>query len=143
MKYVIFQISGESFGVDIQSAVSIEKRLPITRVPLAPDYLVGVINLRGEIIPIINPSALLKQDDGGDLSNFHKVLIVSREDYKIGLLIGNEVSIVDIDEHLIQRDAVDLSESDKMYISGIIRHQERIVNILNVEKLTTPEKVMI
>jgi len=59
------------------------------------------------------------------------------------LLIGNEVSIVDIDEHLIQRDAVDLSESDKMYISGIIRHQERIVNILNVEKLTTPEKVMI
>lgn len=143
MKYVVFKSSGDIFGVDIQSAVSIEKILPITRVPLAPPYLLGVINLRGEIIPVIDLSRALEQVISEESTGFKNIVIIKREDYKVGLLIDSDVSIIDIDDNLVQKDVTNLNEVDKAYISGIVKYGNQIINILNTVKLTTPEKVVI
>ncbi|SHE93905.1 purine-binding chemotaxis protein CheW [Caldanaerobius fijiensis DSM 17918] len=143
MKYVVFKASGDTFGVDIQSAVSIEKILPITRVPLAPSYLRGIINLRGEIIPVIDLSRALEQSTSEESAGFKNIVIIKREDYKIGLLIDSDVSIIDIDDNLVQKDVSNLSEVDKAYISGIVKYENQIINILNTVKLTTPERAVI
>lgn len=142
MKYVIFKISEEIFGIDIQSAVSIEKISPITRVPLAPSYLLGIINLRGEIIPVIDLSRALDQMPERDIVDFKNIVIVKRDDYKIGLLTESDVSIIELDNTAIQRDLSTLSEKDRTYISGVARHEGQIVNILDVVRLTTPERAV-
>ncbi len=53
-KYVIFKLSDEYYGLSIDNVISIEKPSQSTRIPNAPDYIKGVINLRGEVIPVID-----------------------------------------------------------------------------------------
>ncbi len=53
-KYVIFKLGQEYYGLSINNVISIEKPSQTTRVPNAPDYVKGVINLRGEVIPVID-----------------------------------------------------------------------------------------
>jgi len=53
-QFVVFKLGNEDYGVDIQNVTTIEKMLSITRVPKTPHYIKGVINLRGDIIPVID-----------------------------------------------------------------------------------------
>lgn len=53
-QYVVFKLGKEDYGLDIQKVTTIERMMPAARVPKTPDYIKGVINLRGEIIPVMD-----------------------------------------------------------------------------------------
>ncbi|PIE77279.1 MAG: hypothetical protein CSA13_00140 [Clostridiales bacterium] len=86
MEYVVFNLADEKYGIDICGLSSIERNLNITRVPSLPSYVLGVFNLRGEIVPVVD----LRQLFGvklSDLSKDSRILVVKKEKLKLGLLV--------------------------------------------------------
>jgi len=134
-QFLVFRLDDEEFGVDIRKITTIvEKSMSITRVPNTPDFIKGVINLRGEIIPVIDsrikfgmPPVSYEEDA--------RIIIIKLEDIIAGIIVEQVAEVIELNEENIEN-AANIGGSLSMdYISGIGKADGRIVTILNLEKL--------
>ena len=92
-KYLLFQSDNLLFGVSAAAVVEIINNYAITPLPLVPDYLLGVINLRGQIIPILDIRSLLGRMPQQNTC----IIILQAEDNQIGILVDQVEKMVDVD----------------------------------------------
>lgn len=133
-QYVLFRLDNEYYGIDILNVQTIEKVMNITRVPRALDYVEGVINLRGEIVPVINLRKrfyLSKME----LNEESRIIIVSIEDTVIGLLVDGSSEVLQLASEDID-DVSNITDSIKNdYIKGIGKKENRIIILLDLKKV--------
>src|SRR5699024_6434269 len=99
-KLIVFQIEQREYAISVQMVGSIEKLLPITRVPSTVDFIIGVINLRGVVTPVVD----LKQRFYGKetiFTNDTRILVVHMEELTIGVIVDEANDVVDIDPTFI------------------------------------------
>lgn len=136
-KFLIFKLNTEEFGIDIQKITTIiEKDMSIARVPKTPAYMKGVINLRGEIIPVINLRKRFNQADSGD-SEETRIIIIKLEEMAVGLIVDSVAEVIDLDDDSIENITNIDSDNSLDYIMGVGKYESRIVTLLNLEKLIT------
>ncbi|MGB9840671.1 chemotaxis protein CheW [Thermovenabulum sp.] len=134
-QYVVFKLGDEEYGIDILQVKTIEKVLPITRIPRAPHYVKGVINLRGEIIPVIDLKKKfdLKEEE---LTPEARIIIVSVADVTIGMIVDSATEVIQLPQ-----DSIEPANSIKVginsdFIEGVGKlEDDRLLIILNLEKL--------
>lgn len=135
-QYVILQLGDESYGVDIQSVQGIEKVKTIARVPKAPDCIEGVMNLRGEIIPVMS---LRKRFAIGhrDYDDNTRIIIIRIEDSQVGLIVDEIKEVIELHEDEIENVQVIDKKVDIDYISGVgkIKNGTLVVTLLNLTAL--------
>jgi purine-binding chemotaxis protein CheW len=140
MKYTLFTVGEESFGVEIHRVAEILNPLRLHKIPELPAFVSGVVKIRGEIIPVID-----MRDRFGvkNLSGKYRVMIVRLGDDKIGLHVDNVTGILEIPDERISRPPGFFKGFRAEFIKGIGHVKEdRIVIILDIEKvLTTEEKI--
>jgi len=132
--YVTFKLGEEDYGFNIEHVISIEKILPKTRIPNSPDFLEGVINLRGEVIGIINLRKKFQMDDK-DLDKDSRIIICTCKGITAGIIVDSTSEVIRIDDSLI--DSPNITEGNKnyKYIKGIGKLDSRVVTILKLEEL--------
>ncbi|HDQ72106.1 MAG TPA: chemotaxis protein CheW, partial [Chloroflexi bacterium] len=139
---VIFTITGEDYGLDVQIVDSIIKRQPITAVPNTPDYVEGVINLRGEVLPVVD----LRRRLGLPLQEFTKdtrIIVAELPGAKVGLLVDTMVEVLLVPQQAIQPPSPLISTVETAFISGIVnvgafetgKVDERLIVLLNLENV--------
>jgi len=133
-QFVIFRMKNEEYGIDIQKVTTIEKLLAITRVPHAPEAVRGVINLRGEIIAVVELAEKLH------LGNFTKsddnrIIIFKIEDLSVGFIVDEVVEVLTIPEENIENITQVSNDVAIDYILGIGKIRGKIVTLLNLDKL--------
>lgn len=134
-KFLVFNLSTEEYGIDIQKITTIiEKDMSIARVPKTPAYLKGVINLRGEIIPVINLRRRFNLADGEDTEET-RIIIVKFEEIVVGLIVDSVAEVVELDEDSIENITNIAGELSLDYIMGVGKVEGRIITLLNLEKL--------
>src|SRR5690625_6530079 len=84
-KIIIYQIESEEYAVSVQHVGSIERVLPITRVPNTPKFVKGVINLRGIVTPVIDLKERFYQKET-EFTDKTRIIIVTMEDINVGLI---------------------------------------------------------
>ena len=101
-QFVEFKIGEEEYGIDILQVKTIERMMPITRVPKAPKFVEGVINLRGEIVPVID---LKKRFDlpSGETTDNTRIIIVSVDDITMGMIVDSATEVVQLLKMLLNR----------------------------------------
>ncbi|WP_138202703.1 chemotaxis protein CheW [Haloimpatiens lingqiaonensis] len=130
MQVVIFKLQDEEFAVETAKIQSITDTMEITRVPKAPNYIKGLINLRGNIIPLLNLKMLLDIEIN-DIEQ-ENIIIVSINEESIGIIVDMVEEVLEIEENIIEN----LNEKDKKeYIKGIINFKDRIVTLIDIDKL--------
>jgi purine-binding chemotaxis protein CheW len=140
MKCLIFTVQEDFFGVDIYQVVEILNPLKLHRVPEVPEFIAGVINLRGEVIPIIS---IRKRFGIEDKSDRERILIIMIEDEKIGLLVDDVVEIMDLSEKKISKPSKLFKGFRSEFIGGIAEISgERVIILMNLEKVLTTEEKM-
>ena len=92
-KYLLFLSDGLLFGVPAEAVVEIITGHTVTRLPLVPDYVRGIINLRGQIIPIVDIHQLLSHQDCAS----NCMMILQENDSEVGILVDQVQKMVDID----------------------------------------------
>lgn len=135
-QYVILQLGEESYGVDIQSVQGIEKVKKIARVPKAQDCIEGVMNLRGEIIPVMS---LRKRFDIGhkEYDDNTRIIIIRIEDSQVGLIVDEVKEVLELHEQEIENMQMIDRKVDIDYISGVgkIKGGTLVVTLLNLKAL--------
>lgn len=131
-----FTVGKEEFCVDILKVQEIIRMMEITKIPNAPDYAEGVINLRGKVIPVINfrKRFNLSQDD--DLSmESRRIIVVDAAETTLGLVVDQVSQVVKIDGERVlpTPETVKSGAGDCFY--GVGRLDERLVILLDVENI--------
>ncbi|WP_053957415.1 chemotaxis protein CheW [Inediibacterium massiliense] len=133
-QYVLFKLNDEYYGIDILNVQTIEKVMDITRVPYAPNFVEGVINLRGEVVPVIH----LRKRFGlphGEISEESRIIIVNIDEMIMGLLVDSSSEVLHLDMADID-DVPNMSDNLKNdYVKGIGKNQERIIILLDLSKI--------
>lgn len=129
MQVVVFKINNEQFAIETNRVQTINDSIQVTKVPMAPSYIKGLINLRGNVISLLDINLLL--DIPKDESAEENIIIVEREDELIGISVDQVDEVIDVEESLLEKS----TDSSKDYIQGVINFQDRIVTLINIDKL--------
>lgn len=139
-QFVEFKIGQEEYGVDILQVKTIERMMPITRVPKAPKFVEGVINLRGEIVPVID---LRKRFDlpSGETTENTRIIIVSVNEITVGMIVDSATEVVQLAQDDIEPAPPIASSIDSNYLDGVGKIDGKLLILLNVAKLLKPQEI--
>ena len=133
-QYCTFYLNGEYFGIEVEKVQEVIKEQPFTTVPLAPSTIKGLINLRGQIIAVIDLRARLECPPFlGNIAN-RMIIILKHKEYFVGFLVDKigEVWAVDVDDfHSVPET---LRGVAREMITGTFKRDEGLLKILNTEK---------
>jgi len=139
-KYLIFRLEGDEFGIEISKiSTIIEKDMDITRVPRQPAFLKGVINLRGEIIPVLSLRLKFRLPD--DVYNEDtRIIIIKLDDLSVGLIVDSVAEVVELDDETTESVSNISGEKTFEYLKGVGKLNGRIITLLDLEKIVMLEE---
>lgn len=134
IQVVGFRIGNETFGVRISLVREIVRLPEITAVPNAPDYIEGVINLRGKIVPVMDLRKRFGQTDiQRDKKN--RILVVELDGKSVGLIVNAASEVLKIPPSEIEPPATMLGEGETSFVTGVGKLNGRLVILLDLQKL--------
>ena len=131
MQIVVFKLGDEHFAVETDRVQSINDIMSITKVPKAPSYIRGLINLRGSIKSLVDLNLLLDVNHGNEQNS---IIILTVEDEEIGISVDEVEEVLDIDEKNIQKLNKD-NDKIQPYIKGILNYEDKLLTIIDIDKL--------
>lgn len=139
-KVIAFQIADEEYALAVDQVNSIERMMPITRVPHTAEFVMGVINLRGVVLPIIDLRIRL----GLEKATYDKqtrIIIVQTDEMEIGLIVDAANDVISISDDDIEDAPESFDTVNADYIEGVLKIDARLLVLLNLDKvLTDPEQ---
>ena len=131
MQIVVFKLGDEHLAVETDRVQSINDIMSITKVPKAPSYIKGLINLRGSIKSLVDLNLLLDVNHGNEQNS---IIILTVEDEEIGISVDEVEEVLDIDEKNIQKLDKD-NDKAQPYIKGILNYEDKLLTIIDIDKL--------
>ena len=130
MQVVVFKVNEEQFAVEASKVQSINDMMEITKVPKSEEYIKGLINLRGNIISLLDINLLLDiEKSTGQQEN---IIILNLQEESVGVTVDQVDEVLEIEENLIEKIE---NDRNKTYIKGVINFKDRIVTLIDIEKL--------
>ncbi len=139
LQLVSFHVGDEEFGLDILRVQEIIRIQPLTRVPNLPDYIDGVINLRGKVIPVIG----LRKRLGLDKQSSDKrtrIVVVDVHGQILGFVVDSVSEVLRIHTDTVEP-TPKLGKIDRDYISGVGKLDSRLLLLLDLEQLMNENEV--
>lgn len=133
-QFVIFKLSNEEYGIDILRVKTIEKMSNITRVPKTSSYVKGVINLRGEVVPIIDLREKFNLNSYEENEDT-RIIIVYIDDITVGLIVDSVSEVIEMDSSLIEEPPESIGNVEISNIYGIGKLNGRVIILLDVYKI--------
>lgn len=138
-QFVIFRLDEESYGVSIHYVEIIEKVTPITRVPNSEEYVLGVINLRGEIVPVIDLRNLFDLPSS-TITDESRIIILTVQEVTVGILADSSSEVLTIHKAQIENTGTVLSIVDEGSVEGIGKVDDRMIILLDIHSILGFEK---
>ena len=135
-QFIAVKLSSEIYGIDIGYVDTIVRMQKITRVPKAQSYFKGVINLRGEIVPVM--SIRLKMGFEDDVfTNASRIIILKIEDQgKLCVIVDEVKEVVNLGEDEIDKPSHDAKENKHSFITGIGKNEDEVISLFDINALT-------
>lgn len=139
IQLVTFSIGEEEFGVDILQVQEIIRTMEITKVPRAPEFVEGVINLRGKVIPIVD----LRRRFGlatRDHDKHTRIIVIEINQMIVGFVVDSVSEVLRIPSGTVEQPPPVVSGMESEYISGVGKLQDRLLILLDLNKLLSSEE---
>jgi len=134
MQIVAFKLGDEEYAVDILHVQEINRLLKITRVPRAGNNIEGVVNLRGNIIPVINLHAKFDLEPIGDTSD-KRIIVFQLEDGKAGIIVDHVSEVLHLEKSNIEEADKIYTTIEGEYIQGVGKVGDRLLILLDLQRL--------
>ena len=135
--FVTFSLGDENFGIALEQVEEILEIPAITKVPDAPDYVLGVICLREQVLPLVDLTQILQVQGVGGSRQPEMVVLVSFGDTAIGVVVDRIQEILRVAPEALLPAPQTLSENESDHLEGVILRGERMVGLLNVMRIIT------
>lgn len=136
---VVFSVADEIYGVDIHQVKEIIRVPEITRVPRTPDFVEGVVNLRGSVIPVLD----LRKRFGfsaGEASSDQRIVVMEMGEQTVGMIVDSVSEVLQVDVERIEPASPYVVTVDSQYISGIAKLGERLIILLDANRVLSLEE---
>jgi purine-binding chemotaxis protein CheW len=135
-QFVVFNMEDEDYGIDIKDIHEIvrPKEILINPVPKTPAFVQGIINLRGEVVPIINLRSRFELSDK-EISGDSRIIIVRLDRKMIGLTVDKVSEVIDIMSNEINPPPEETKDIHSRYIKGVGKKGDRLVTILDIKEV--------
>ncbi len=134
VQLVVFRLAGESYGLDIGSIDTIIRMQEITEIPRTPEFVEGVINLRGSIIPVIDLRKRF-QLDVKEETKASRIIVVRVAEQAIGIVVDAVLETTKLPSSAIEPISQIASSVDTQYVRGIGKIDDRIIILLDINKV--------
>jgi len=138
LQLVTFSIGEEEFGVDILKVQEIIRTMEITKVPRAQDFVEGVINLRGKVIPIIDLRRRFGLDSKGH-DKHTRIIVIEINNMIVGFVVDSVSEVLRIPAGTVEPPPPVVAGVESEYISGVGKLQDRLLILLDLDKLLSSE----
>lgn len=134
-QYIILRFDSEQYGIDISFIDNIVRLQPITRVPHTQPYFLGIINLRGEVIPVMSMRRKFELAEKEN-TNATRILILKLEgNAKIGILVDEVREVVTLGEDDIEKLVTSDASDARTYLTGVGKYNDSLISLLNIHAL--------
>ena len=130
MQVLIFKLSEELFALRTERVLNINETMNVTRVPAAPEYIKGLVNLRGSILSLLDINLLLEIPHTDEIQE--NIIILNLENETVGITVDQVVEVIDIAEHMLGESPV---VKHRDYIEGILKFEDSIVTLIDMDIL--------
>jgi purine-binding chemotaxis protein CheW len=138
-KYLTFCLGNEFYGIEIRYVTEIIGLQPITEIPELPEYIRGIINLRGKIIPVMDVRLRFKKNFR-EYNDRTCVIVVDIKDISIGLIVDSVSEVLSIPSEEVVPPP-DIHKGGNKYIKGIGRNGNEVKLVLDCNKLLNDEEI--
>ena len=145
-QYVTFSLGEELFGVEVKRAREILSLTPVTKVPQTPDYLLGVINLRGQVVPVVDMRLKLGLPAGAETEDTCIIVVevqVDGEAIIVGALADAVREVMEIRDDKIEPPPRLGTRLNTEFINGMGKVDEQFMILLNIDRIFNSEELML
>ena len=138
-KFISFSLSANNYGIKLKYVKEFLKNSIVTKIPCTPDYIAGLITLRGDFVTVIDLKRFLNLPSN-NFCDKNRIILIETSDYQIGLLVDEIFSIIDIQEELITQNSS--NQVNKYTLSEVVL-DEKLYTILNMKNILSDERFFI
>lgn len=140
-QYVVFNLDKEEFGIDIMNVKEIIPYQESTQIPNSPDFIEGVINYRGNVIPIVNLRRRFKLK-ADEITKDTRIIVINLDEKEIGFIVDEASQTLRLNEEQIDPTPDVISDVDRRYITGVGKIDEsRLLILLDLEKILSDKEI--
>ena len=139
MQVVAFKVGREDFGVDVKKVDGVISLVDITRMPRAPQFVEGIINLRGQIVAVVGLATRLgiESTERGAAT---RIVVVEAQDVKVGLVVESPEVINISQEDIEASPMLATSDINASFIMGVVKLGDRLLILLDVDRVLSDEE---
>lgn len=141
-KVIVFALAHEEYGVEVDKVRTIERLVPLTRVPKTPAFVKGVMNLRGVVIPVIDLRTrfgLLASEE----TDSSRIIIVAVNEMEVGLIVDSANDVLDINTDEVETPPEVVGGIKAKYLDGIAKiGEDRLLVLMNLEQVLNKEEII-
>ncbi|WP_127531907.1 chemotaxis protein CheW [Paenibacillus kobensis] len=142
LKVIVFALGEEQYGIEVDKVRTIERMQPITRVPKAPGFIKGVINLRGVVIPVLDLRGRFGLEETVATDN-SRIIIVAANELEVGFIVDSANDVIDIDSDTIDSPPEVVGGIKAKYLQGIAKIGEKqLLVMLNLSEVLNRKEII-
>ncbi|MFD2116808.1 chemotaxis protein CheW [Paenibacillus yanchengensis] len=142
LKVIVFALGNEEYGIEVDKVQTIERMLPITRVPKTAPFIKGVINLRGSVIPVIDLRGRFSLPET-EVNEHSRIIVVKVNDIEVGFIVDAANDVIDIDTSTIDNPPEIVGGIKAKYLHGIAKiGEERLLIMLNLQEVLNKQEII-
>jgi purine-binding chemotaxis protein CheW len=135
-QFIVIQLGDEQFGIDIKFIENIVRMQHITRVPKVSAYLKGVINLRGEVIPVMSLRLKMTLPEDVIDKNTRIIILKLEQQGSVGIIVDAVKEVVTLSSDQIEKVSYDSKDEKQNYIYGIGKYERGLISLLDLTSVT-------
>lgn len=139
IQFIVIRLGEEQYGIDIRNIDNIVKMQSITRIPKMPDFLKGVINMRGEVIPVISIRRKMDLEDDV-ITKLTRIIVVKLEqEGNVGFLVDEVKEVVALSVDEIEKITYNAKEEKSSLINAVGKHNEELISLFDLNTISLEE----
>lgn len=131
-QFIVIKLGVEQYGIDIQYVDNIVRMQHITRVPKVPKYLKGVINLRGEVLPVISIRLKMGYDEDEFTKNTRIIILKLEQHGTVGIIVDEVKEVVTLSNDEIEKFSFDNKDEKSAYLNGVGKFNDQLISLLDL-----------
>ena len=136
-QFLTFTLDNQDFAIDILQVQEIRNFTTITPIPNSPTEVMGVINLRGTVVPVIDLRTALSFEPAKDFK-FAVIIVANIDTHVVGLVVDAVSDVIDLDAGDVEPPPAFVSQKEPQIVRGIAKSDDRLISILSVSQFVQP-----
>ncbi|CAI6032196.1 MULTISPECIES: chemotaxis protein CheW [unclassified Paenibacillus] len=142
LKVIVFKLGSEEYGIEVDKVQTIERMMPITRVPKTLSFVKGVINLRGVVIPVIDLRGRFSLAET-EYTDQTRIVIVGVDDMQVGFIVDSANDVIDIKSSSIDTPPEVVGGVKARYLRGVAKLEDgRLLIMLNLNEVLNKSEIV-